>query len=249
MKKKNLSLILMLLILVFTLFGCEDAAKETETEDAVLQLQEKVASLETSLNESAVELAAIVTQLEESKQEVEALNTEIESLQSSSTSLLSAATNVVTALSTQDMATLSTYVHPTSGVRFSPYSYVDTAVHLNFNATAISTLLSDTTLYTWGTFDGSGDPIIFKFSDYFDAFVYDEDYLNPHMIGMNNFIGSGNSLNNVSTVYPGSSFVEFHFTGFDPQYQGIDWSSLILVFENVSGNWKLVGIIHSQWTI
>jgi len=53
----------------------------------------------------------------------------------------------------------------------------------------------------------------------------------------------------LAIAYPTASFVEFHFTGFDPQYGGIDWSSLRLVFENVGGNWLLIGIVHDGWTI
>lgn len=164
-------------------------------------------------------------------------------------SLLSTALEVVEILKAEDMANLANYVHPTSGVRFTPYSYVDTASDKSFTQAQVTNLMSDNTIYTWGAFDGSGEPINKTFSDYFDEFVYDEDYVNPHMIGNNVLIGKGNSLDNLTDVYTNGEFVEFHFTGFDPQYEGIDWSSLKLVFEQVSGEWKLVGIIHSQWTI
>lgn len=69
------------------------------------------------------------------------------------------------------------------------------------------------------------------------------------MIGINNIIGKGNTTNNISEAYPQGQFVEFHFTGFNPEYAGIDWSSLRLVFEELDGTLYLVGIIHSQWTI
>lgn len=249
MKIRNLTLLLLFLFMTFALYGCTETGTNTETNEAMTELQEKVENLEKNLTEQTDKASVLERQLNDSLIEIESLKAELDAMQSLSPSLLSVATSVVTALSTDDMTTLATYVHPTSGVRFSPYGYVEPSVHLNFTASAIPTLMSDTTLYTWGSFDGSGDPIIFKFSDYYDAFVYDEDYLNPHLIGVNNFIGTGNTINNVTTEYPGASFVEFHFTGFDPQYGGIDWSSLILVFENVAGDWKLVGIIHSQWTI
>lgn len=249
MKIRNLTLLLLFLFMTFALYGCTETGTNTETNEAMTELQEKVENLEKNLTEQTDKASVLERQLNDSLIEIESLKAELDAMQSLSPSLLSVATSVVTALSTDDMTTLATYVHPTSGVRFSPYGYVEPSVHLNFSASAIPTLMSDTTLYTWGSFDGSGDPIIFKFSDYYDAFVYDEDYLNPHLIGVNNFIGTGNTINNVTTEYPGASFVEFHFTGFDPQYGGIDWSSLILVFENVAGDWKLVGIIHSQWTI
>ena len=69
------------------------------------------------------------------------------------------------------------------------------------------------------------------------------------MIGNNTAIGSGNIIDNVPTEYPDGEFVEFHFTGFDSQYEGMDWRSLRLVFEEHAGAWHLVGIVHGQWTI
>jgi hypothetical protein len=134
-------------------------------------------------------------------------------------------------------------------VRFTPYDYVDSQADLVFTATQVAGLAQDNTVYLWGSFDGSGNPINQIYSDYHQSFVYDEDFLNPHMIGINTKIGMGNSLNNVDTAYPNGEFIEFHFTGFDPQYGGMDWRSLKLVFEDVSGSWYLVGIIHGQWTI
>jgi hypothetical protein len=38
-------------------------------------------------------------------------------------------------------------------------------------------------------------------------------------------------------------------SGFDPEYEGMDWRSLRLVFEKKNDIWYLVGIIHDQWTI
>jgi hypothetical protein len=43
--------------------------------------------------------------------------------------------------------------------------------------------------------------------------------------------------------------VEYYFPGFEAQYEGMDWKSLRLVFEQHQGSWKLVGIIHNEWTI
>jgi hypothetical protein len=43
--------------------------------------------------------------------------------------------------------------------------------------------------------------------------------------------------------------VEYHFSGFDKKFEGMDWASLKLVFENSNNEWYLVGIVHDQWTI
>ena len=49
--------------------------------------------------------------------------------------------------------------------------------------------------------------------------------------------------------YQSAVVVEFYFPGFDPQYAGMDWRSLRLVFMQQGSDWFLVGIIHDQWTI
>ncbi len=59
----------------------------------------------------------------------------------------------------------------------------------------------------------------------------------------------GNSIDNSQEYYPGAMVVEYHFPGFDPQYGGLDWASLRLVFQEFEGRWVLVGIIHDEWTI
>jgi len=244
----NKKLILQLLLLLTTLIfmGCSPEAPDNSADlEAIAALETKVAEQMTEIE--SIELAKTAAELE-----ITTLKLELESLESSasvSTSLLGAALDVAQSLADQDMTTFSSYVHPTLGVRFTPYGYVNPSVDLSYPSTAFAALITDPTNYTWGAFDGSGDPIIYTFADYLDNFVYDEDYVTPHLVGVNNFIGTGNSINNITTLYPTASFVEFHFTGFDPQYGGMDWTSLILVFENVAGDWKIVGVVHNQWTI
>jgi hypothetical protein len=165
-------------------------------------------------------------------------------------SLINEALVVIDLIATEDFTSLDTHVSPTNGLRFSPYSNINTSTDIVLYAgSSVSTMLTNTTVYNWGIYDGSGDPISNDGLAYFNEFVYDHNFATPHMIGINNTLGSGNMINNLSTSYPGDSFVEFHFTGFDPQYSGMDWSSLTLVFENNGGLWYLKGIVHSQWTI
>ncbi|MGG6432802.1 FtsB family cell division protein [Anoxybacillus sp. D401a] len=190
-----------------------------------------------------------IEQLQEKNKQLQKENEQLKTgeKQVLSSSLLSVALDVVAALKNKDMNALASYVH-SNGVRFSPYGHVDVQNDLQFSASQLSSLLSSTQVYQWGVYDGSGDPIQLTFQDYFDRFVYDVDFANPHMIGNNVVVGTGNMINNIQQVYSNSSFIEFHFTGFDPQYNGMDWRSLRLVFEQENGQWKLVGIIHDEWT-
>jgi len=158
-------------------------------------------------------------------------------------------TNVLTAIKNYDLEKLASAVHPDKGVRFSPYGYVDVDKDLVFTAEKVKKLATDSTLYHWGYYDGSGEPIRLKFSDYYKKFIYDVDFLNAEQVGYNKTLGHGNSLNNSFEVYKNSIIVEYYFSGFDPQYGGMDWRSLRLVFEKKNDVWYLVGIIHDQWTI
>ena len=172
-----------------------------------------------------------------------------ETLAASNAALLPKAIAAVSLIADEDFAALALMVHPVKGLRFSPYGYVDTANDLLFTSTEVATLPADTTLRTWGAFDGSGFPIELTFSGYYDRFVYDADFASPQFIGINNVIGMGNTLINLDDVYPDGAFVEFHFSGFDPQYEGMDWRSLRLVFEELAGEWVLIGVVHDEWTI
>lgn len=166
-----------------------------------------------------------------------------------SNSLLATAIEVVEILEAKDMAVLSEYVHPDKGVRITPYFHVDIQNDQVFTSQNIIGIMQDNQIINWGDYDGSGEPIELSFNDYFDKFIYDKDFANPHLVGNNVAIGKGNIIDNIVEAYPDGQFVEFHFSGFDTQYEGIDWESLRLVFEEMGESWYLVGIVHGQWTI
>lgn len=159
------------------------------------------------------------------------------------------ADEIVSALATENMVALASFVHPSKDVRFSPYGYVNVAEDLMFTDLEVKVLMNDNTVYHWGLFDGSGLPIEMTFAEYYERFVYDEDYLNAVEKSVNQRLGQGNTLDNSMDVYPNGTVVEYYFPEIDPQYEGMDWRSLRLVLELDGGQWYLVGIIHDEWTI
>ncbi|MCH8274908.1 MAG: hypothetical protein IH851_08965 [Armatimonadetes bacterium] len=165
------------------------------------------------------------------------------------TVIMGRADEVVSALEAKDIGRLASLVHPEKGVRFSPYAYVDVETDLTFTSEEVAGLLDDPETYTWGAFDGSGDPIEWTSAQYFHAFVYPHDYAEAEEVGFNEQLGNGNTINNISDVYPDGNYVEYHFSGFEEEYEGMDWQSLRLVFEEFEGTWYLVGIINDEWTI
>jgi hypothetical protein len=165
------------------------------------------------------------------------------------------AAQAIMALKDRDLDELADLVHPVKGVRFSPYTYVRAepgapeGEDLVFGAAQIPGLLADPTVYHWGAYDGSGEPIDLTFAAYYERFVYDVDFARPDVVGLDETVGQGNTINNIAEIYPEGVMVEYHFEGFDPQYAGLDWRSLRLVFEAQGGTWYLVGIVHDEWTI
>ncbi|MDQ5823841.1 MAG: hypothetical protein M3441_06450 [Chloroflexota bacterium] len=159
------------------------------------------------------------------------------------------ASEAIEALKNKDMQALSDLVHPEKGVGFAPYQYID-ETNLTLTREEIAGALADDTVRHWGAFDGTGDPMDMTFAEYYDRFIYNHDFAAAPNISYNQFKGHGNSINNMFVVYPEAIGVEYHFPGFDPQYEGMDWNALYLVFEkHTDGNWYLVHITHGQWTI
>ncbi len=166
------------------------------------------------------------------------------------------ADEVIHALKTKDMAKVSEFVEPSTGVRFSPYTNVKDT-DLVFTPAQLVKAFDDPAVYEWGKFEGSGAPIQLTFTDYYASFVYNQDFASAKEVGYNRGLSMSTVIDNSHEYYPNSIIVEYYLPGANPFYgAGLDWQSLKLVFQQIapaSGSfdeqWYLVGIIHSQWTI
>ena len=163
--------------------------------------------------------------------------------------LLNRTIEITTILDKKDFTRLADFFHPTEGVRFTPYGYIDTAHDVKFTKDQFLTQLKNKSKHHWGSYDGSGDSIFLTVEDYFKKFVYDVRFLYPEKLSVNKTLGQGNSLDNLSAIYPGASYTESYFSGFEKKYGGMDWRSLKLVFKQQGDQFYLVGIVHGQWTI
>jgi hypothetical protein len=234
MKKLFTLSIISILSLTLILSGCTPVANK-EMEDEIEAKNEAIRLLEQE--KKALEEKIVKLETEQNEVPMAENNT-----------VLYTALQIINLIKEKDMAELSNYIHPTKGLRFTAYGHIDDEDQV-FNANQLADSLNNSQTFTWGRYDGTGDPIDLSFGDYYDKFIYDEDFSSPHIIGINIIVGEGNTLNNIEEFYPNAEFIEFHFKGFDPQYEGMDWKSLRLVFEEENGNLYLVGIIHDQWTI
>lgn len=156
---------------------------------------------------------------------------------------------VITALKSYDLHKLASLVHPSKGVRFSPYSYIESKQDLRFSAGQIRNMDRDNNKYHWGYYDTTGLPIELSFREYYKSFIYDRDYANVSEIGYNQSVTNSITVGNIFDVYPKAVVAEYRFSKTNPNSQLSDWRNLKLVFEEKNQIWYLTGIIHDQWVM
>ena len=164
---------------------------------------------------------------------------------------LLSALNVARCIKEDDFSGLGDMIHPEKGVAFTPMSTVDPENDLTFSAAAVSAFETDKQLYLWGVADGEGAPIRMTPLDYMRRYVGDRDYVRAPITSVGFVVRTGNREENVLDVFPKSDyvFVELHIPQLDPKWEGMDWSSLKVVFAEYSGELKVVALIHSEWTM
>lgn len=152
------------------------------------------------------------------------------------------------AMKNADYSNLGEIIHPELCLRFSPYPFLRDGDQV-FCPEQLSSLPGSSTIYLWGNYDGTGEPIELSFDEYHQRFVYDQDFFQPEVVGLDQEVSSGNAINNIPDIYPDGMIVEYYFPGFDPQYGGMDWRSLRMVFIQEGTDWFLVALVHGEWTI
>lgn len=219
---RRYKLLLSIMAAVIILVGCENNKNNTSN-----HLEMENESLNTySLNEDGIILS------EDGERLVEDI-----------------AFKVIDALSKKDFKTLSSYIHSVKGLSFSPYTYINKETNLVFDKEKLNNFMEDNTEYHWGVYDGRGDDIILTPAAYYDEFIYSADFKNAEEVSYNKTLSFGNMIANEHEIYENAIVVEFYFSGFNEEYEGIDWKSLKLVFQEESGSWKLVCIINNEWTV
>lgn len=154
---------------------------------------------------------------------------------------------VLKCLKEKDWKSLADFVHPTEGVKFSPYAYVDEDA-VTLSAKEIKDLeQTKEKIYNFGAYDGSGDPMELTFSDYYNRFIFDKDFTKAPEIGVGKIVHRSNTANNIDEIFgPEAKFIEFYCPSSSDD--NIDWASLRLVFRQDKDTWYLVGIVHDCWT-
>lgn len=167
--------------------------------------------------------------------------------------LIIRARQVLSALRDKDYEAFEQYVS-SDGYVVAPYSHVydyDLGT-IQIDKGETYDLLTSEEVLTWGAYDGSGDPIELTPEAYFNEFIYSADFLNAPKIwtneGLSHYVTDvvmtgGHAKDNVD------AYVVFKFEGFDEAYEGMDWQSIRIFFEEVDGTYYVVAIAHGCWTI
>ncbi|RPF52170.1 hypothetical protein [Aquisalibacillus elongatus] len=154
------------------------------------------------------------------------------------------ADEVIELLSTQTMDRLSGYVDEEKGLLFSPYLHVDEEAVV-MEPEEVANFFNDESTYVWGQEAGSGRPIELTPAEYYNEWIMDQDYKDADQVRYEKYKNNGNIPNNLDETFPDAKVVEYFVESTD----GLNWGALNLVFaKNKSDEWKLVAIVHDQWT-
>jgi len=148
----------------------------------------------------------------------------------------------IRALKFQNLRTFKKMIHPKKGVRFSPYPYILSRDVLIEKTDFIRLFKSDEQL-VWGI-DNDMQPIKMSFSDYYEEYVYSEDFANYDALVFNPNRKHKNIIDNTRQFYPKSILVEYHLNDTNPYNEKKDWAILRFVYEQYRSNWYLVGVIN-----
>ena len=154
---------------------------------------------------------------------------------------------VIKLIKNRDISALSKYAHPKKGIMFSPYSDLKNNDNQIIEKKELVKIYEKNEELVWGEYDGTGVRILLTFDNYFDRFIYDEDFI-EYEPNYDSIMGTGNSIENMNSVFPYARSVEYYTPGTE-EYAYMDWKSLRLLYEIYRGKYYLVAVVHNEWTI
>lgn len=145
----------------------------------------------------------------------------------------------------EDFKNLEKYIHDEKGLVFAYATNIDSHSPV-FLKNQVGEFGNDYNKYVWGIGTHSDELLELTVNEYFEKYLYSEDYLNVEKISINNTIGITNAIDNVEEVFPDCIYIEFYYEGTE-EYDYLDWSSLKVVMEKYDGQLKVVGLVNSYY--
>lgn len=166
----------------------------------------------------------------------------------------SVADEVVSLIQSKEFKSLSDFVSEEKGLIVKPYYTPELNQGRVLSKDTVYSFFSDVAVRDWGYQDGSGQPLKMTNSQYYDKFIGSHNFIKLGKVSYDSSQVVANTLplsTVLNDIFNGEkvSYAEYYISGFDPQYDGMDWESLALVFQQINGKWYLVGILHNEWTI
>lgn len=166
--------------------------------------------------------------------------------------LLAAAEAIRQALLAEDGPGLAGEALSPAGVKFSADAYV-TGTNDTFDIIADPILTVDDlgggdAVYAWGYQDGVGWPIVDTVDGHLNGYRRSSALLAPDVVGIEGRVGLGNTIDNLTDVFPQARVVEFHRQG-RGQLAPFNWSSIRMAFEPSGDGWLLVAVTGDTWTV
>ncbi len=158
------------------------------------------------------------------------------------------AARIQKALANNNFASIANDIHPTRGVRFSMYAYIQPKSDKVFSRAQYKQYLKQSKIrFTWGALDGTGEQFVVSLPTYLRSWINAKKF-NYARTDINDFVNQGNKINNIRAVYPKADVVEYYSDGSD-EYEGMDWRVMRLAFDAYKGKRYLVAIISNQSTV
>jgi hypothetical protein len=142
--------------------------------------------------------------------------------------------------------TLSQFVHPQRGIRFSPYVFLETKAGRVWSRSEIARAKQNRQSYNWGQRDGLEENIQLTWDGFRREFLVPRDF-SRGTLTIQATRSRGNTINNLKQVYPDAVLAEFYLPG-SRKYGGMDWNGLWLVWRPVKSRWYLAALVSDRWT-
>lgn len=155
--------------------------------------------------------------------------------------------DIVLAIKEKNFAVLAAHMKAGGKLRFAPYVHLG-STDRRLGSTLVTSFFTTVGVKNWGSEDGTGDPILLTTNQYYNKYIFPADFTTAPSVTYNARVASGNTPSNFASIYPGRAFYEYYFPPTNPG--DLDWRALDIIWQkDATGLWKLVAVVHDQWTI